>query len=320
MYKSNIRPDIIPEFPNIVVLALTNVCTHLCNHCQYRFYSKREDYQLKHMNEKIFQKIVDEMAYYKNAYLRLCAWGEPLLHPQIVDFVGYASSRNVKTILLSNGYPLNSDLSYQLAEAGLTMAEISIDAAKDSTYMKVRANDQLNTFEIVNSNVLKFKEIINKNHFFTKVVVSYVTWPNNESEKEFVLFKNKWEPYVDNIVKRRLHSFMCAVNTDFIKLPEERLPCYGLWARGVVNPWGKIVICYNQWEIDKWEIADLNDEGVNIHKVWVGEEYAFARMRKEQVDGIFTGPCANCKDYNPYAWEHPFEEVIQKIHTAQIIT
>jgi hypothetical protein len=39
----------------------------------------------------------------------------------------------------------------------------------------------------------------------------------------------------------------------------------------------------------------------------------FSQMRREQVAGVYTGPCENCKDYNPFAWEHPFEEVIEKV-------
>lgn len=71
-----------------------------------------------------------------------------------------------------------------------------------------------------------------------------------------------------------------------------------------------MVICYNQWEKSKWAVGDLNDPYTTIQKLWTGKK--FTEMRHEQINGIYTGPCENCKDYNPYAWEHPFEEVIAR--------
>lgn len=310
MYKSDISPETIPDFPKIVVVALTNACTHKCDFCQYKNYSKDPNYTLKHMDERIFQKIVENMSGVKNTALRLCAWGEPLLHPKIVEYVEYASSKHVKTVLLSNGYILSPQLSLKLMKAGLNFAEISVDASKLETYRKVRICNDKAAFFRVKDNVKEMIRLRNENQFGTKIVVSYVTWPNKQSENEFIDFKSEWSYYADDVVKRRLHTFMCAVDPNMVKVPEERLPCYGLWARGVVNPWGKIVICYNQWEKDKWAIADLNDPQTTIANTWTGN--GFSQMRKDQVKGIYTGPCASCKDYNPYAWDHPFEEVIER--------
>lgn len=314
MYKCNIQPDDIPIFPSIVVAALTNVCTHKCDFCQYKNYSKNPDFELHHMSSTVFKKIVDNMSGYEGTALRLCAWGEPLLHPEIVSFVEYATSKNVKTILLSNGYPLTKELSFNLMKAGLNFVEISIDANTLETYQRVRICDNKNAFYKVTRNVEEMISVRNENSFPTKIVVSHVTWPSKESENEFISFKERWTGIVDDVVKRRLHTFMCAVNPDLVKVPDDRLPCYGLWARGVINPWGKMVICYNQWEKDKWAVADLNDDSVTIADTWTG--FRFTEMRHEQVNGIFTGPCANCKDYNPYAWDHPFEEVISRTESS----
>jgi pyruvate-formate lyase-activating enzyme len=306
----NISPNDIPNFPSIVVVALTNACTHKCTFCQYQYYSTDPDYQLKNMSFTVFKKIVDEMSNYEKTALRLCAWGEPLLHPDIVAYVEYASSKNVQTVLLTNGYPLNPDLSLKLMKAGLNFVEVSIDAAYIETYREVRKCNDKDAFNKVKYNVTQMLKLRNEKNLATKIVVSHVTWPNEQSEKEFLKFREKWNGLVDDVVKRRLHSFACAVNPDLIKVPENRLPCYGLWGRGIVNPWGKIVICYNQWEKEKWALADLNDEDVSIASTWTGDR--LIEMRHEQVNGVFTGPCADCKDYNPYAWDHPFEEVIER--------
>lgn len=228
MYKQKITPETISIFPSIVVAALTNVCTHKCNHCQYKYYSTASNYKQHHMSMNVFKKIVQDMENYKGTALRLCAWGEPLLHPNIIEFLKYASSKKVKTLLLSNGYPLSTNLSYDLMNAGLDFIEISIDTAQNETYQKVRSCDDPDAFYKVIKNVNEMIQCRNKNNFSTKIVVSYVTWPNGESEKEFTVFKEKFQGFTDDVVKRRLHSFMCAVDPGLIKVPDDRLPCYGL--------------------------------------------------------------------------------------------
>jgi hypothetical protein len=71
------------------------------------------------------------------------------------------------------------------------------------------------------------------------------------------------------------------------------------------------VICYNQWEENENNVlADLNAPEVSIAGIWQGP--ALQKLREQQLKGIFMGPCANCKDYNPYAWEHPFEDVVNR--------
>jgi len=262
------------------------------------------------MQQSVFEKIVNEMAAYPASLLRICAWGEPCLHEKLVDFVGYAYSRNVKTVLLSNGYPLNSELSERLMQAGLTMVEISIDAAKEQTYQKIRPSKDANAFNRITDNVETMIALRNDRNYESKIVVSFVTWPTVESESEFENFNLYWQNKTDLVVKRRLTSFCGAVDPELIKVPEDREPCFGLWARLNINPWGKVQLCYNQWERDKWILGDLNHADISIASIWNSEE--FITLRKQQTQGIYTGPCADCKDYNPYAWEHPFEEVFQK--------
>ena len=301
----------VSEYPNITVLAITNECSHCCSHCQYSTYSTKSSYKKQYMEFRIYKKIVDELSGEKNAILRLCAWGEPLFHPEIVQFLSYATEKNVKTLLLTNGYLLTPELAISLMEAGLKFVEVSIDAARISTYKKVRRCKDASAFDKVNNNVLRMVEMRNFYDFQTKIVVSYVTWPTDDSEQEFKEFHNKWVNVTDDVVKRRLHSFHCAIDPELVVVPEDRLPCYGLWGRAIVNPYGDCVLCYNQWEKDQLVLGDLNDKDTTIKGIWNGEE--INRLRKNQINNIYEGPCANCKDYNPYAWDHPFEEVLERI-------
>jgi pyruvate-formate lyase-activating enzyme len=300
-------PKNLLEFPSMTVVSLTNLCTHECTHCQHHLYKNQPNFKKYEMKQKVFRKIIDEAAKHTEALIRLSAWGEPCLHSKIVEFTMYASKR-VKTVLITNGYVLNNRLSLELMKVGLYLVEISIDAANIDTYRRVRHSNDQNAFYTVIENTKDMIKQRNHHKLKTKIVVSYVTFPNEESEKEFISFKEMWGGLADDIVKRRLHSFCGAIDPSLIKLPPNRLPCYGLWGRCNINPWGKIVICYNQWEENENVLADLNNPDVSIASIWQGTEMKI--LRQNQLKGIFTGPCANCNDYNPYAWEHPFEEVV----------
>ncbi|MBD3344046.1 MAG: radical SAM protein [Chitinivibrionales bacterium] len=306
-----VTPDMQTSFPPMVVAALTNVCTHACIHCPQRHYSQKKDFNPHYMSCDCIENIVDEMAHYPHSLLRFCAWGEPCLHPNLTDFVAYAHSRNVKTILLTNGYLLNEQLSQALLNAGLTLIEVSIDAASSETYTAVRCCNDPAAFTKVVDNVESMIQLRNAVLSSTSIVVSHVTWPNEAGEMEFREFESSWDGKADEVVKRRLTSFCGTLDSESVAVPENRVPCYGLWARFNVNPWGKVPICYNQWEKDKWIIGDLNEPQSTITSIWTGEQ--FNQLRKQQKKGIYTGPCENCTDYNPFAWEHPFEEVVWKV-------
>jgi radical SAM protein with 4Fe4S-binding SPASM domain len=262
------------------------------------------------MEQQVFEKIVTEMASYPDSLLRICAWGEPCLHEKLIEFVDFANRKKVKTVLLTNGYLLNSKLSESLMQAGLTMAEISIDAANEQSFREIRPSKDANSFSRVVKNVEKMIALRHNENYVTRIVVSFVVWPTAESENEFEKFDLYWQNRADVVVKRRLTSFCGAVDPNLIKIPEDRKPCYGLWGRLNINPWGKVQLCYNLWEMDKWILGDLNHSGISIASIWNGKKLKL--LREQQIAGIYTGPCADCKDYNPYAWDHPFEEVFHK--------
>lgn len=297
------------HFPLMVVVSLTNVCHYRCAHCFYPTYTKHPSFKRHDIEFNVFQKIAIEIGQYPHSNLRILAWGEPLFHPRIVDFVQLA--RNVmprnKITLITNGQLLTSALSLALMNAGLDLIEISIDAATVDTYRKVRVSIDPSAFSVVKKNVEKMVNQRNLLNLDTKIVVSFIVWPNDESEEEFKLFQEKWSGKVDDVVKRPLHTFKGINQTR--PLPQPRQPCYGLWARCNINPYGQIAVCYNDWERENI-LGDLNDPKLSIADVWQGHH--LTKLRADQRQSVFHGCCSDCRDYNPYAWENPYEKVINR--------
>jgi len=69
--------------------------------------------------------------------LSLSNWGEPLLHPEIVELVGQVTSAGLLPELVTNGLLLTDSSARDLAGAGLARLSLSVDAT-GGTYEQIR--------------------------------------------------------------------------------------------------------------------------------------------------------------------------------------
>ncbi len=296
-------------FPSMVVLAITNICEFECGHCYHPLYRQQSDFRHCNMSKDIFHKIADELGRFPGSALRFLAWGEPLLHPQIVEFMQYAhcvAPHNPLT-LITNGYWLTPEISLSLMQAGLSLVEVSIDAVTAENYNKIRKSHHANALEHIEENIRLMLEKRNYFELKTRIVVSFILHPTEASAREFALFEAKWTGIADEIVKRPAHTFKGTITGT--PLPSTRIPCYGLWHRCNINMLGQISVCYQDWENNN-VIGDLRNPEITIANVWQGD--AFNRLRENQCKGIFEGICSNCQDYNCHAWKNPYEKVVNR--------
>jgi MoaA/NifB/PqqE/SkfB family radical SAM enzyme len=89
-----------------------------------------------------FCTIIDQIAPY--AYrVELYNWGEPLLHPEIVEMVGYATRQRISVGLSSNLNRLDRVMAERLIETGLSQLTVSIDGATQPSYGAYRRGGSL---------------------------------------------------------------------------------------------------------------------------------------------------------------------------------
>jgi MoaA/NifB/PqqE/SkfB family radical SAM enzyme len=74
----------LPDFPFLVDIELTNHCNLACIMCPRHAMKRDKGF----MSDEIFRKIIDECAKYKTP-IRFIRFGEPFLHPNIVEFCEY---------------------------------------------------------------------------------------------------------------------------------------------------------------------------------------------------------------------------------------
>ena len=107
-----------PVFANIEI---TTQCNLNCRYCARSLWGK----QSEDMSKALFHDLLDMLPH---AYrITLVGLGEPLIHPDILDFVSEAASQGRRVALVTNGTRLDTSLSRELIRAGLQSITFSID-------------------------------------------------------------------------------------------------------------------------------------------------------------------------------------------------
>ena len=136
-----------PVFANIEI---TTKCNFNCRFCA-RAGSNSNGIN---MDKETFRRILDLLPH---AYrITLVGLGEPLLHPDLIDFIKIASALKRRVGLVTNASLLDSSLAKELVSTGLHSIAFSLDAVNQDAASLVRKGTDV---EKVIENIRRFIEI-----------------------------------------------------------------------------------------------------------------------------------------------------------------
>ncbi|OGS07524.1 MAG: hypothetical protein A2270_09670 [Elusimicrobia bacterium RIFOXYA12_FULL_51_18] len=121
--------------PFSVVLAVTYKCQCGCVHCSVADYA-REAQELTAEEIKKIIDFVDDWGPVKVTFFG----GEPLIRPEIADFVAYASSKGIRTSIDTNGLLADEDMILGLKRAGIGNINVSVDSPDLDAHDRLRAS------------------------------------------------------------------------------------------------------------------------------------------------------------------------------------
>lgn len=121
-----------PYFPEFLEVFTANPCNHHCTFCI------SADYRIekKFIKENIFYKAVEGASRAGVPKLRFCGGGEPLLHPNINEFITFAGQHIHSVNLITNG-SMMKNATAEIISAYCNEVRISIDAGDAETYAAV---------------------------------------------------------------------------------------------------------------------------------------------------------------------------------------
>lgn len=136
--------EVIPvDTPYVVHIETNNTCNFKCKFCYESNDQLLKDYGIKRgfMSRGGYEKIIDDMKGFprkiKRIYFHVA--GEPLLHKDIIHFIKYAKRAQVaeELILFTNGSLLTHKLASELADSGVDIIHISVEAVSSDRYEEI---------------------------------------------------------------------------------------------------------------------------------------------------------------------------------------
>ncbi|OFY64913.1 MAG: hypothetical protein A2Y71_08630 [Bacteroidetes bacterium RBG_13_42_15] len=287
----------ISGMPVSITAELTNNCNLRCPECTSG--SGLMTRERGFMDIGLYKKVISELSPYLY-YISLYFQGEPMMHPQFFSFPGL--TRNIKTVVSTNGHFLTVENSEKLASSGLTKLIVSLDGMNQKIYSVYRQNGD---FEEVIAGIRHIRAAIDKCNSSLKLELQYLVNKQNESQipeayrfarevKAVLRLKTmqiisiqdaeKWMPS-----DRKLRRYEKTSGKYIIKssLPDR---CLRLYYNPVITWDGKVLPCCFDKNAD-FVMGDLNRE--SFRSIWNSPRYyEFRKMILSGRNKINI--CMNC--------------------------
>ncbi|MDN3513524.1 MAG: SPASM domain-containing protein [Candidatus Brocadia sp.] len=276
--------QIISKFPIHMDIEITTLCNLLCPMCPRTMMITQNNFSNSGiMKFEDFRNIIDQCVVHGLYSIKLNYLGEPLVHPNIVEFVKYAKDKGIADVMFNtNGALLTDKLSSGLLNAGLDKLFLSFDSPYKGQYEKIRIGAQ---FE----NVLR-----NMNNFFRLKMEKY---PHVHARVSMVMMSG--DPEIRRDFIKLFHDTVDAIGFDEYRDTDDRgvkpvirgFACAQLYQRMFLRLNGNVSVCCGdtrgEYIVGNWKTESLKD-------IWHGERYTAIRRAHKNGHYHSIPMCSVC--------------------------
>ena len=287
--KWNAATDLkeIPQAPLYIIVETNSYCNMKCKMCTRNYFNYGEKVDI---SSEVVDRIVQQCQEYHIPSILVGAGAESLINPNIKEILQKVKSiDNLDRFLITNGYNLDEEMANFLIDLQYERVYISLDAAREETYKKIRGCD----LKHVEANLNRLLELREKrNSVLPLIRVSYVM--QDENKDEIDEFFEKWKDKVDII------DYQCLLDyKDLDKLKEvEELPDVDFQC---VNPFRTLLISYEGviypcasdycYHMPVGNIMDMT-----IEEAWNSK--LMTELRESMLNKSLGKICKNCVVHN----------------------
>lgn len=273
--------------PYALKIETTVLCNLRCPGC-FRTESALKS-QNKFMGFDQYRKIVDPLAPYL-LEISLYDQGEPLLHPQVFEFLNYNAQKNIGTIVSSNyAMRLSEERLTKLITSGLDYLIVAVDGITQKTYEKYRVGGRL---AVVLDNLKR--TIALKKRLRTKR--PYVEWQMVDFD-----WNKSEQPRAAKLAQEIGCDFFNVVTDGYTLNQDEsyrrQKRCPVLWSAFTVEFDRQVSACYVN-DHQSLYVGDLSRQ--TVEEVWNSAEYQFLRETHHNTQkGAPFSFCNRCENFDP---------------------
>lgn len=291
------RLEYLPEFPLFLDVEPEYQCNMRCIMCIHSLPKTKNPWAMADiMAPDLYERICKEGAAFGLPAITVSNNNEGLLEKYLFEYIDIAARYGVMDIFLgTNGLLLTKEMSQKLISSKITRLLVSIDAASEETYKKIRCNDY---FKIVEGNINTFYEERKKVNSSTPLLrVSFVKTSVNQHEIES--FRNRWIGKADIIsIQDYISPWLFWDSSDKLivnkeikdKDPSVKKQCSAIWQRMTIRANGDVLACCNM----RNELVLGNVDTQSIYDIWHGKEMNALREVHASGDYKKIKICREC--------------------------
>lgn len=160
-------------YPLYMEISPVGNCNHRCIFCAYDYLG----YPNRKLETERILSLMDELADCGLRSILFAGEGEPLIHPDLADFILRARNRGIDTALFTNGQLLKRDLAEKILPV-LTFIRFSFNGGTRDNYSAIH-NVRPEVFDQVVSNIKEAVEIREQNGLRVDIGAQFVLLPEN---------------------------------------------------------------------------------------------------------------------------------------------
>jgi len=303
-----IKKPQIRKFPWQVDIGLTNHCNFNCSMCLNDKITKKRGF----MSETLFKSIVDciHNKFKLKTILGIGLFGEPTLHPKFVDFIQYASQRDVNMRIAINCSLLSKEISQTIIDSTIISLELSFFSLDKEKYNQMVGKD---IYEKALTNIHQFLELANQAHFKGRVRLRPF---ENNSQEMTAYQKEFYEKYTNlNFERQEPKKYDNWAgffdSPKFLKGVYVRKPCEYIFSRISIDWDGEARLCCQAMMADDL-IAGYINKNFDLDNLWHSQKLNEIKDKFLKLDYNSFPSCKNCHLSKRYVYFSELSKIFKQ--------
>jgi MoaA/NifB/PqqE/SkfB family radical SAM enzyme len=265
----------LKDFPRVVRIESTNACNAECVICPHHKMLR----PTRRMDQRLYEKIIDECARANCKEVHLHNFGEPFLDKRLEQFVVYAKGKGIKKIkVFSNGSIITRERARGILLAGIDEIKVSFDGANREEFEKIRTPLK---FDEVVENLINLVDLRNELKSPAKVMVACCSTTDKSKTMDVLAAK------VDGFSFGKIHNW----GGEDALAGNIRKPCSRLWRTFTILVDGSVSLCC----LDYNGVVNLGNVNTDsIAGIWASTKYRETRALHTAARQEALTLCANC--------------------------